>query len=108
MPCLDIGQLFQMNAIHQIVDNAPDMIPVPPVFRHLRIEIVFRECPANTESEPDKPVMWLSELAREDFGFIPNKRIRERQPGLGKGNVFISEDFDEPLPDEFWLGEEER
>lgn len=30
---------------------------------------------------------------------------KKRQFGLHKGNVlYISEDFDDPLPDEFWLG----
>ncbi len=30
----------------------------------------------------------------------------KRQAGLGKSTVWMSEDFDEPLPDSFWLGEE--
>jgi hypothetical protein len=30
----------------------------------------------------------------------------ERQPGLHPGAFVISEDFDAPLPDSFWLGEE--
>lgn len=30
-----------------------------------------------------------------------------RIPGLGRGSVaYIAPDFDDPLPDEFWLGEE--
>lgn len=28
-----------------------------------------------------------------------------RIPGLHKGQVWMSEDFNEPLPDEFWLDE---
>jgi prevent-host-death family protein len=33
------------------------------------------------------------------------KKPKRRQFGLHKGNVlYISEDFDAPLPDEFWLG----
>jgi hypothetical protein len=31
----------------------------------------------------------------------------QRQPGLGKGGIWMSEDFDEPLPDEFWFSQEE-
>ena len=31
----------------------------------------------------------------------PHKRIA----GLGKGTIVIADDFDEPLPDAFWLGE---
>jgi hypothetical protein len=30
----------------------------------------------------------------------------ERQPGLHPGAFVISDDFDDPLPDSFWLGEE--
>lgn len=29
----------------------------------------------------------------------------ERVPGLHKGEIWISEDFDEPLPELFWTGE---
>lgn len=32
-------------------------------------------------------------------------RPRKRTPGLGRGTVlFMSDDFDDPLPDAFWLG----
>jgi len=30
---------------------------------------------------------------------------RQRIAGLGKGTIVIAEDFDEPLPEAFWLGE---
>jgi hypothetical protein len=29
-----------------------------------------------------------------------------RIPGLNAGMIWISDDFDDPLPDSFWLGEE--
>ncbi|WP_017297093.1 DUF2281 domain-containing protein [Nodosilinea nodulosa] len=31
---------------------------------------------------------------------------KERIPGLHPGAFVMSDDFDEPLPDSFWLGEE--
>jgi antitoxin (DNA-binding transcriptional repressor) of toxin-antitoxin stability system len=31
---------------------------------------------------------------------------RQRKPGLGEGRVIIHDNFDDPLPDSFWLGEE--
>lgn len=31
----------------------------------------------------------------------------QRIPGLHQGMGWISDNFDDPLPDEFWLGEEE-
>lgn len=29
---------------------------------------------------------------------------KKRIAGLNRGTIWTSEDFDEPLPDEFWLG----
>jgi hypothetical protein len=31
--------------------------------------------------------------------------VRDRTFGLGRGKTWMSEDFNEPLPDDFWLGE---
>lgn len=36
---------------------------------------------------------------------IQNKPLK-RQAGIGKNTVWMSDDFDEPLPDSFWLGDE--
>jgi prevent-host-death family protein len=30
---------------------------------------------------------------------------KKRIPGLNRGTISMSEDFDKPLPDEFWLGQ---
>jgi hypothetical protein len=37
---------------------------------------------------------------------IPTQPVQQRVLGLNRGEVWMSEDFNEPLPDEFWLGEE--
>lgn len=34
-----------------------------------------------------------------------DKPDRPRIPGLHAGTTWVSDDFDDPLPDEFWLGE---
>jgi antitoxin (DNA-binding transcriptional repressor) of toxin-antitoxin stability system len=31
---------------------------------------------------------------------------KKRIAGLNRGQIWMSDDFDAPLPDEFWLGEE--
>jgi len=36
----------------------------------------------------------------------PLPAATERVPGLHRGEAWISDDFDEPLPDSFWVGEE--
>lgn len=48
-------------------------------------------------SRANKPVAKLVALE--------TKPPMKRRFGLHKGNmIYISEDFDDPLPDEFWLG----
>ena len=46
---------------------------------------------------------FLKELeeAETQLAQQPRKRIA----GLGKGTIGIADDFDEPLPEAFWLGE---
>lgn len=31
---------------------------------------------------------------------------KKRIAGLNRGSIWTSKDFDEPLPDEFWMGQE--
>ncbi|MCC5625940.1 DUF2281 domain-containing protein [Nostoc sp. CHAB 5715] len=37
----------------------------------------------------------------------PQQSPQEQVLGLNQGKIWISDDFNEPLPDEFWLGESE-
>ena len=37
---------------------------------------------------------------------IPRPEKKERALGLREGQVWLSDDFDDELPDSFWLGEE--
>ncbi len=34
----------------------------------------------------------------------PTSAKKQRIPGLNRGTIKLSEDFNDPLPDEFWLG----
>ena len=53
-------------------------------------------------TERDKPVARLVSAAEAAPAAVPQKRIA----GLNRGAIWVSDDFDEPLPDSFWLGEE--
>ena len=44
-----------------------------------------------------KPVARLVPIAQSE---------KKRIAGLNRGSIWTSEDFDEPLPDEFWTGQE--
>jgi prevent-host-death family protein len=48
-----------------------------------------------TISEKDRPVARLAPVGR-----------KRRIAGLTRGKVYMTPDFDDPLPDSFWLGEE--
>ena len=48
-------------------------------------------------SEGDRPVARLV-----PFAGAGQKRVAD----LNKGEIWMSDDFDEPLPDEFWMGTE--
>ena len=38
---------------------------------------------------------------------ISDSENSPRIPGLYQGQIWMGEDFNDPLPDEFWLGEDE-
>jgi hypothetical protein len=42
----------------------------------------------------------------ESLTTITDSQPTKRIPGLHKGTTWVSDDFDEPLPDNFWLGDE--
>jgi antitoxin (DNA-binding transcriptional repressor) of toxin-antitoxin stability system len=51
----------------------------------------------------DKPVVKLVPVIQEEpVSASPKKRVF----GLHRGQIWVSDDFDDELPDEFWLGEE--
>ncbi len=49
-------------------------------------------------SQNGKPLARLEHIAA--------KRKKKRVAGLNRGMILTDDDFDAPLPDEFWLGKE--
>jgi len=47
--------------------------------------------------------LFLKSIAQDA---VQQNKPQKRQAGLGKGTFWMSDDFDKPLPDSFWLGEE--
>ncbi len=46
-------------------------------------------------------------VAKKEPNLPSNSSNLPRTAGLHQGEIWMSDDFNEPLPDEFWLGEEE-
>jgi hypothetical protein len=51
-------------------------------------------------------VLNLIQVAKNNDSGFDRKSISTRTPGLHQGEIWMSEDFNERLPDEFWLGED--
>ncbi len=49
-------------------------------------------------SKANQPLVKLTPIAAQK---------KKRVAGLHAGAIFVADDFDEPLPDAFWLGEEQ-
>jgi len=47
-------------------------------------------------AEANKPLVRLTPIG------VPSSQ--QRVAGLNRGEIWVSDDFDESLPDEFWLG----
>ncbi|MEA5535320.1 hypothetical protein [Crocosphaera sp. XPORK-15E] len=48
-------------------------------------------------------LQWVEIKLNQNATSRSEKKLR--QPGLNRGSCLIADDFDEPLPDDFWLGE---
>lgn len=61
--------------------------------------LLLKENPEIVLTDGEIPIARLLSVA-------PNSSNSPRIPDLHPNAIIISNDFDEPLPDEFWLGEE--
>jgi putative addiction module component (TIGR02574 family) len=79
------------NRIQTIDEGQVALIPADEVLQRLRNRLATQL------------LQWVEVKINKEPQSIPNKRLR--QPGLGLGSCIFNDDFDDPLPDEFWLGE---
>lgn len=62
------------------------------------------------ESAPEPLLVRVLDFIQENKVVSPNISDSEnspRIPGLHQGQIWMSEDFNDSLPDEFWLGDDE-
>lgn len=72
------------------IDEAQDRLPDLVAQAHAGNEVVI--------TDQGKPVARLIPV-------VVRSR-KKRIAGLNRGSISVREDFDEPLPDDFWLGRE--
>ncbi len=82
-----------------------------PLFRRNRNR--FRVLEGGAEGRVEMPTPGIAEAptAAESAqqrvpapSALPAPPKKQRVPGLNRGTIKLSEDFNDPLPDEFWLG----
>ncbi len=72
----------------------------------ITIETIIREL----DSAPEPllaAVLDFIQSKKAKTTHVSNQSDCPRIPGLHSGEIWISDDFNEALPDEFWLGEDE-
>ncbi|MTJ47302.1 addiction module protein [Dolichospermum sp. UHCC 0259] len=79
------------NRIQTIDESQVALIPADEILQRLRNRLAT------------KLLQWVEVKINKEPQSMPNKGLR--QPGLGLGSCIFNDDFDDPLPDEFWLGE---
>ncbi|MEY3256141.1 MAG: hypothetical protein RLZZ29_1276 [Cyanobacteriota bacterium] len=79
------------NRIQAIDQDQLALIPADEVLERLRNRLATQL------------LQWVEVKINKESLSMPNKRLR--QPGLGLGSCIFDDNFDDLLPDEFWLGE---
>jgi hypothetical protein len=82
-------------------DTVLDMVKQLSLADQMRlVEWIIRQIKQNFVKEDTPNIAKNTQTNLLTFDSIP-----QRIPGLHTGTVWMSDDFDAPLPDEFWLGE---
>lgn len=92
---------IERDVLHQAIDKLPEstLIELAKFIEFLQFK-----------TQHDEPLSegWVPLEAYDmpaDKSLSPLESLSPRVLGLHKGQGWISEDFNEPLPDAFWLGE---
>ena len=76
---------------------------VKGTYRNGHVEL--QEPPADVQDETPVIVTFLEQEGINSSAQGPASSQRQpRVAGLHRGAAWVSEDFDQPLPDEFWMG----
>ena len=86
---------IQRDVLHQAIDKLPDstLIELAKFIEFLQFKAL--------NNEP----IGGGVILPENYNIPTGEVLPSRILGLHKGQGWISEDFNEPLPDTFWLGE---
>ncbi len=69
-------------------------------------ELIVTELESTSEELLSEVLEFVKSIKRQQPRSIANT-ARQRIPNLEQGKIVMSDDFNEPLPDAFWLGVED-
>jgi hypothetical protein len=69
------------------------------------LETIVNELESAPEPLLTKVLIFI-QSSKNNAGPVSNPSSSPRIAGLHQGQIWMSEDFNDPLPDEFWLGED--
>jgi hypothetical protein len=69
-------------------------------------ELIIRELESTSEDLLSEVLEFVKSIKRQQPRSIANT-ARQRIPNLEQGKIVMSDDFNEPLSDSFWLGVDE-
>ncbi|MEM1269485.1 MAG: hypothetical protein AAGI08_05480 [Bacteroidota bacterium] len=79
------------------------MLTLPPKLGEQLASDFLQKIDAYTGDQPNGDGASETKRTRYDLEPFPAEK---RVAGLGEGTVEMADDFDDPLPDSFWLGKE--
>lgn len=95
-----------LGSAHIVVDNEGRRTAIQldwKVWEQLQTVLEDLEDIAEIEvARQEKDAVFSWEQVQEEANKV------QRVPGLGVGTIWMSDDFDAPLPDSFWLGDDEN
>ncbi|MBD2771521.1 DUF2281 domain-containing protein [Iningainema tapete] len=56
--------------------------------------------------EQQQQVLDFVDFLTQKYSYSHATQAQKRILGLNRGDIWISDDFNDPLPDEFWTGEQ--
>ena len=69
-------------------------------------ETLWREIDSLTDSRLETLLDFVHFLKLMEKQKSKKEELPRRIPGLDAGTTWVSDDFDDPLPDSFWLGDD--
>lgn len=74
----------------------------------MQITLILPDEVAKQIRELPNPDQFVNNAIQEALKKLRLETITQRVAGLGEQSIWVSDDFDEPLPEKFWLSDKDQ